>query len=141
MLATAGEEAARCRPLQVGRCAPPGSGGALEGGGAGGDQPRVAAGSARPATLTTISAAVACGASAASTDVWPATQSQLYAELGRLTDAALITVGAEGPRGRKEYAITDAGRLALEWGLRFSAMQREWAEWAGDRLAPLNDAR
>src|SRR3954469_18920336 len=46
-------------------------------------------------------------------NVWPATQSQLYAELGRLTDAELITVGAEGPRGRKEYAITDAGRAEL----------------------------
>ncbi|WP_329056842.1 hypothetical protein OG738_26210 [Amycolatopsis sp. NBC_01488] len=22
------------------------------------------------------------------------------------------------------------GRLVLEWGKRFSAMQREWAEWA-----------
>jgi PadR family transcriptional regulator AphA len=25
---------------------------------------------------------------------------------------------------------TRYGRLALEWGLRFSAMQREWADWA-----------
>jgi hypothetical protein len=25
---------------------------------------------------------------------------------------------------------THYGRLALEWGLRFSAMQREWADWA-----------
>ncbi|SNT04255.1 DNA-binding transcriptional regulator, PadR family [Streptosporangium subroseum] len=135
-------------------------------------------------------------------NVWPATQSQLYAELGRLADAELVTVAAEGPRGRKEYAISDAGLaelhhwltaveprkivrsdmllrvfflgqvdseqaraylrrqaeisaeehekwealtefvaegeddlsvfglLSLEWGLRFSAMQREWAEWA-----------
>ncbi|MEU6171581.1 PadR family transcriptional regulator [Streptantibioticus parmotrematis] len=43
-------------------------------------------------------------------NVWPATQSQLYTELGRLTDAGLVTVRAEGPRGRKEYAITDTGR-------------------------------
>ncbi|PWI41403.1 PadR family transcriptional regulator [Streptomyces sp. ICBB 8177] len=43
-------------------------------------------------------------------NVWPATQSQLYTELGRLTDGGLVTVQAEGPRGRKEYAITDAGR-------------------------------
>ncbi|WP_433235187.1 PadR family transcriptional regulator [Streptosporangium sp. CA-135522] len=135
-------------------------------------------------------------------NVWPATQSQVYAELGRLADAGLVEVTAEGPRGRKEYAVTPAGlaelhhwltevqpaplskrsemllrvfflgqispeerraylrrqtesaarrserlialkevvereeddlsvygRLALEWGLRFSAMQREWAEW------------
>lgn len=135
-------------------------------------------------------------------NVWPATQSQLYAELSRLAGAGLVTVSAEGPRGRKEYAITDAGlaelrhwitdvepstnrrsdmllrvfflgfvgqgeaqeylrrrgeasdeslaelsgiaedianeesplavygRIALEWGLRFTRMQREWSEWA-----------
>lgn len=26
------------------------------------------------------------------------------------------------------------GRLALEWGLRFTKMQREWAEWALEQL-------
>jgi PadR family transcriptional regulator AphA len=134
--------------------------------------------------------------------VWPATQSQLYGELGKLEAAGMIHVHAEGPRGRKEYEITEAGldelrhwlidvdpggpprsagllrvyflgsvspvqargyvasmgesarareerldelegsidwgddnqsvygRLVLEWGKRFSAMQREWAEWA-----------
>ncbi len=134
--------------------------------------------------------------------VWPATQSQLYGELGKLETAGMIRVHAEGPRGRKEYEITDAGlaelrhwlvevdpggpprsagllrvyflgsvspeqargyvaamgetaterekrlaeledtidwgddnqsvygRLVLEWGKRFSVMQREWAEWA-----------
>lgn len=134
--------------------------------------------------------------------VWPATQSQLYGELGKLETAGLIHVHAEGPRGRKEYEITETGlaelrhwlvevepagpprsatllrvyflgsvspdqargyiatmgekaqarekgleelegtipwgednesvygRLVLEWGKRFSAMQREWAEWA-----------
>ncbi|MGA8112974.1 MAG: PadR family transcriptional regulator, partial [Actinocatenispora sp.] len=128
--------------------------------------------------------------------------SQLYTELGRLVDAGHITVVAEGPRGRKEYQITDdgredlhhwivavtpnparrsdmllrvffldfvrrdeavdflteratiaagnrtqlaelaqvvdkstgplsvTGRIALEWGLRYSACQQEWAEWA-----------
>ena len=138
--------------------------------------------------------------------VWPATQSQLYGELGRLADAGLVTVSAEGARGRKEYALTDAGlaelrhwltevepnvhrrsdmllrvfflgvleadaadsylrqriaasdeyhaelrkvadsipdtdspmalygRLAVEWGLRFTAMQRDWAEWAAGQL-------
>lgn len=45
--------------------------------------------------------------------VWQATQSQLYGELGKLTDGGLIEVSAEGPRGRKEYAITDAGRDEL----------------------------
>ena len=134
--------------------------------------------------------------------VWTATQSQLYGELGKLEKASLIEVGEEGPRGRKEYAITPAGRevlrewlleerpvaprrnemllrvyflgevsareargflaasgesarglgeelqrveegvewdasdasvfgrLALEWGKRYAAMEREWAEWA-----------
>ncbi|MFI6604102.1 PadR family transcriptional regulator [Nonomuraea sp. NPDC050536] len=46
-------------------------------------------------------------------NVWPATQSQLYAELGKLADAGLVSVAAEGPRGRKEYAITEAGRAEL----------------------------
>ncbi|MEU9021671.1 PadR family transcriptional regulator [Actinomadura sp. NPDC048394] len=45
--------------------------------------------------------------------VWQATQSQLYGELGKLTDSGLIEVSAEGPRGRKEYAITGAGRDEL----------------------------
>jgi PadR family transcriptional regulator, regulatory protein AphA len=46
-------------------------------------------------------------------NVWPATQSQLYGELGKLADAGLIKVSDVGPRGRKEYAITDAGRAEL----------------------------
>lgn len=139
-------------------------------------------------------------------NVWPATQSQVYSELTRLADGGLITVAAQGPRGRKEYAITDSGRvelrhwivevppnrftrsdlllrvffldqvsaeeaeaylragernsgaeyerlermreqvdaldeplavtgrIALEWGLRFTEMHREWARWALSRL-------
>jgi DNA-binding PadR family transcriptional regulator len=140
-------------------------------------------------------------------NVWPATQSQVYGELGRLADAGLIDVAAEGPRGRKDYALTASGlaelrswvaasgpdhplrselllrvffldvvprqqaldylddraaraaeqrrqlgeledsldwrdgmlssngRLALEYGLRLSAMEEEWARWARDRIA------
>ncbi|MFI6458197.1 PadR family transcriptional regulator [Streptosporangium amethystogenes] len=138
-------------------------------------------------------------------NVWPATQSRLYGELGRLADAGLIEVVAEGPRGRKEYALTEPGlvelrrwltevepdqvrrsemllrvfflgvvepaqaraylarqgavaaeeherlaltrpladghdqlsvygRLALEWGLRATAMRRDWAEWAAHEI-------
>ncbi|WIY01673.1 PadR family transcriptional regulator [Amycolatopsis mongoliensis] len=139
-------------------------------------------------------------------NVWPATQSQLYGELGKLEAAGMIHVLAEGPRGRKEYEITEAGleelrhwlvdvdpggpprsagllrvyflgsvspaqargyvasmgesarareerldelegsidwgddnqslygRLVLEWGKRFSAMQREWADWAVEQI-------
>jgi PadR family transcriptional regulator AphA len=138
--------------------------------------------------------------------VWQATQSQIYGELGKLAADGLIEVASEGPRGRKEYTATEAGRdelrhwltetsprhvirdegllrvfflgsvrydeardylrtqadqatagygelielensldwtqdtmaefgrLALEFGQRYMAMRREWAEWALDRL-------
>lgn len=46
-------------------------------------------------------------------NVWPATQSQLYGELNKLADAGLIEVTDIGPRGRKEYRVTDAGRTEL----------------------------
>ncbi|MFC5719816.1 PadR family transcriptional regulator [Streptomyces gamaensis] len=46
-------------------------------------------------------------------NAWPATQSQVYGELGKLTAAGLLRVSAEGPRGRKEYTITDEGRAEL----------------------------
>jgi PadR family transcriptional regulator AphA len=46
-------------------------------------------------------------------NVWPATQSQVYGELGKLAAAGLLTVSAEGPRGRKEYAVTEEGRAEL----------------------------
>jgi DNA-binding PadR family transcriptional regulator len=46
-------------------------------------------------------------------NVWPATQSQLYGELNKLADAGLIEVSDIGPRGRKEYRITEAGRVEL----------------------------
>jgi DNA-binding PadR family transcriptional regulator len=46
-------------------------------------------------------------------NVWPATQSQLYGELNKLADAGLIEVSEIGPRGRKEYRITEAGRAEL----------------------------
>lgn len=47
-------------------------------------------------------------------NVWPATQSQLYSELNKLADSGLIEVSAIGPRGRKEYRITDAGLVELQ---------------------------
>jgi DNA-binding PadR family transcriptional regulator len=145
-------------------------------------------------------------------NVWPATQSQLYGELGKLADSGLAEVVSEGARGRKEYALTEAGlvelrhwlidvepsalprsdvllrvfflgllepvqareflkrrraqasarhgqllvireqiagdagplteygRLALEWGLRFTDMQREWAEWASGQSPVWHEA-
>jgi DNA-binding PadR family transcriptional regulator len=47
-------------------------------------------------------------------NVWPATQSQLYSELNKLAGSGLIEVSAVGPRGRKEYAITDSGYAELQ---------------------------
>lgn len=46
-------------------------------------------------------------------NVWPATQSQLYGELNKLSASGLIEVSDVGPRGRKEYRVTDAGRAEL----------------------------
>ena len=46
-------------------------------------------------------------------NVWPATQSQLYGELNKLADAGLIEVSDVGPRGRKAYRVTAAGRDEL----------------------------
>ncbi|GAB5895924.1 MULTISPECIES: PadR family transcriptional regulator [Mycolicibacterium] len=46
-------------------------------------------------------------------NVWPATQSQLYGELNKLAGAGLIEASAVGPRGRKEYRVTEAGRAEL----------------------------
>ena len=46
-------------------------------------------------------------------NVWPATQSQLYGELNKLAEAGLIEVSDVGPRGRKEYRVTAAGRSEL----------------------------
>ncbi|MCX2933146.1 PadR family transcriptional regulator [Mycobacterium sp. CVI_P3] len=46
-------------------------------------------------------------------NVWPATQSQLYGELNKLADSGLIEVSDIGPRGRKEYRVTEAGRRDL----------------------------
>jgi PadR family transcriptional regulator, regulatory protein AphA len=46
-------------------------------------------------------------------NTWPATQSQVYTELTKLAEAGLISVAAQGPRGRKEYALTDTGLAEL----------------------------
>ncbi len=49
-------------------------------------------------------------------NVWAATQSQLYGELGRLEEDRWIDIIDVGPRGRKVYAPTDTGRAALsDW--------------------------
>lgn len=46
-------------------------------------------------------------------NVWPASQSQVYSELNALAADGLIAVSATGPRGRKEYVITDDGTAEL----------------------------
>jgi PadR family transcriptional regulator AphA len=54
----------------------------------------------------------------------PAHQSQVYGELARITKAGLAEVGQEGPRGRKEYSITEAGREELRKWLMVPAPER-----------------
>jgi DNA-binding PadR family transcriptional regulator len=47
---------------------------------------------------------------------WHARHSQIYPELGKMDEAGLVEVIEEGPRGRRTYAITDAGRTVLrDW--------------------------
>lgn len=47
---------------------------------------------------------------------WTLTQSQVYRELTRMAEAGLVVVGEPGPRDRKPYTITQAGRAAFgEW--------------------------
>ncbi|MER5936891.1 MULTISPECIES: PadR family transcriptional regulator [unclassified Streptomyces] len=43
-------------------------------------------------------------------NVWPAKQSQIYGELTKLDASGLIEVTDEGPRGRKQYALTSEGK-------------------------------
>ncbi|GAA1873536.1 PadR family transcriptional regulator [Asanoa iriomotensis] len=44
---------------------------------------------------------------------WHAQHSQIYPELNRLAADGLVEIVAEGARGRRTYAITDAGRADL----------------------------
>lgn len=47
---------------------------------------------------------------------WSLTTSQVYRELAAMDRAGLIEAGEPGPRDRKPYAITDAGRAAFaDW--------------------------
>lgn len=49
---------------------------------------------------------------------WHARHSQIYPELNRMADRGLVTVVDEGPRGRRTYDITDAGRTELRKWVR-----------------------
>jgi DNA-binding PadR family transcriptional regulator len=45
---------------------------------------------------------------------WNVTRSQVYMELARLSEAGLVeTVGEQGPRARRPYRITEAGRKSF----------------------------
>ncbi|GAA3767447.1 PadR family transcriptional regulator [Salinactinospora qingdaonensis] len=44
---------------------------------------------------------------------WSLTRSQVYRELSRMAEAGLIEAGDPGPRDRRPYALTDAGRQAF----------------------------
>jgi PadR family transcriptional regulator, regulatory protein AphA len=46
-------------------------------------------------------------------NTWPSTQGQIYPELGKLAEAGLLSVSEQGSRGRKEYALTEAGLAEL----------------------------
>lgn len=49
-------------------------------------------------------------------DFWSLTQSQVYRELAAMAEAGLVEAGERGPRDRRPYALTDAGRAAFaEW--------------------------
>ena len=49
---------------------------------------------------------------------WHAQNSQIYPELNQLSRDGLAAVIEEGPRGRRTYAITDAGREELRRWMR-----------------------
>lgn len=55
-------------------------------------------------------------AEAAIGEFWSITRSQVYRELARLAEDGLVEVGEPGPRDRRPYSLTEAGRAAfLEW--------------------------
>lgn len=49
-------------------------------------------------------------------DFWSITQSQVYRELAAMAEAGLVEAGERGPRDRRPYSLTEAGRRAFaEW--------------------------
>lgn len=52
-------------------------------------------------------------------EFWSLTQSQVYRELAAMAAAGLILAGERGPRDRRPYEITPAGRAAFsDWAAR-----------------------
>ncbi len=51
-------------------------------------------------------------------DFWSLTQSQVYRELAQMAEQGLVTAGERGPRERRPYDLTEAGRAAFSaWAL------------------------
>ncbi len=49
-------------------------------------------------------------------DFWTLTRSQVYRELAAMEGAGLVSAGETGPRDRRPFSLTDAGRSAFrEW--------------------------
>lgn len=49
-------------------------------------------------------------------DFWSLTRSQVYRELSAMAAEGLVEAGERGPRDRRPYAVTEAGRAAFsEW--------------------------
>jgi PadR family transcriptional regulator, regulatory protein AphA len=77
---------------------------------------------------------------------WPITRAHIYAELGRLENAGLVTATEVSQRGRPDkrvYAITDAGERALDDWLASADLGHERRRnplllkvFFGDRMAP-----
>ncbi len=51
-------------------------------------------------------------------DFWTVTRSQVYRELASMEAAGLVVAGPPGPRERRPYEISDAGRAAFDEWLR-----------------------
>jgi PadR family transcriptional regulator, regulatory protein AphA len=71
-------------------------------------------------------------------NVWPAQHSQIYPELAKLVGDGLIAQTGEGPRGRKVYEATQAGRdelvswmreTAPDYSVRCEALLRIFCLW------------
>lgn len=58
-------------------------------------------------------------------DYWTITQSQVYRELASMAANGLVAVGEPGPRDRKPYTLTDAGREAFAaWIVRDPGLEQ-----------------
>jgi DNA-binding PadR family transcriptional regulator len=55
---------------------------------------------------------------------WPARHPQIYPALAALQEQGLLRISDEGPRGRKTYAVTDAGVSEAQRWLRETAPDR-----------------